>query len=88
MILNKGSKIREMGTKKKLTKWNECTMLDQGSMEINENEKRELLRNEIERNRLEQKIGDVELFLNEHQDVFYVSEKELHQPKLQANTSR
>lgn len=58
-------------------------MLDQGSMEIDETEKREILRDQTKRNRREQEIGeDVELFLNEHQEVFAVSEKELHQTKL------
>ncbi|XGW15120.1 hypothetical protein V3C99_000979, partial [Haemonchus contortus] len=83
MVIKKGEKLGEWGTEKWLTKWEDCTMLDQENFEMNTNEKQKLLREQILQNRKEKCIEqDLTDLLVNYADVFAVCEKELSQTDL------
>ncbi|KAK6030232.1 hypothetical protein OSTOST_03640 [Ostertagia ostertagi] len=82
-VIKKGEKLGEWGTEKWLTKWEDCTMLDQESFKISIDEKQKLLQEQIQQNRKENSIEeDLTSLLISYADVFAVCEKELSQTDL------
>ncbi|KAK6010066.1 hypothetical protein OSTOST_24943, partial [Ostertagia ostertagi] len=83
MVIQKGEKLGEWGTEKWSTKWEDCTMLEQGNVSMSIEEKRNLLKEQIQQNRKESYIDkDLTNFLTNYADVFAVCERELNQTDL------